>query len=142
MFIYGIYVLEGEGHPKFSLGDIWNLFQEDLLPNNTSNFWRQMINCMRAWNYLKKTSDLQLNIETIKETHKIMMDGAGEYRKSPVFAGYHIFAPAGHIKRYMGDVIFMFHENKRMIQLWPLQIYLETLSISIHLKVETEEFVA
>ena len=52
MFIYGTYALEGEADSKFSLGDIWNLFQE---PNNTSNFYRQMINCMKAWNYLQNT---------------------------------------------------------------------------------------
>ena len=90
-----------------------NLFQEDPLPNNTSNFCKQMINYMRAWNYIQKTSDLPLNIETTKQTHKIMMDGAGEYRKSPVFSGYHTFAPACHIERHMEDAIFMFHENKK-----------------------------
>ena len=37
----------------------------------------------------------------------------GEYRKSPVFAGYHTFAPAGHIERYMKGVIFRFHETKK-----------------------------
>ena len=31
---------------------------------------------------------------------------AGEYRNSPVFAGYHIFAPADYIKRYMEDAVF------------------------------------
>ena len=46
-----------------------------------------------------------------------MMDGekdvlAGEYRKSPAFAGYHIFAPASYIERYMKDAIFRFHETK------------------------------
>ena len=66
MFIYGTYALEGEADPKFSLGDIWNLFQEDHLQNNTRNFCRQMINCMRAWNYIQKTSDLSLNTEIIK----------------------------------------------------------------------------
>ena len=35
MFIYGIYVLEGEADSKFSLGDIWSLFQES---NNTLVF--------------------------------------------------------------------------------------------------------
>ena len=35
----------------------------------------------------------------------------GEYRKSPVFACYHIFTPAGHIERYMEDAIFRFHET-------------------------------
>ena len=72
---------------------------------------------MRAWNYLQKTSDLPLKTETIKQTHKIMMNGedilVGEYRKSPVFAGYHIFSPASLIERYMEDAIFRFHETKK-----------------------------
>ena len=114
MFIYGTYALEGEADSKFSLGDIWNLFQE---PNNTSNFCRQIINCMRAWNYLQKTSDLPLNTGIITQTHKIMMDGedilVGEYGKSPVFAGCHIFTPAAHIERYMEGAIFRFHETKK-----------------------------
>ena len=38
---------------------------------------------------------------------------AGEYRKSPAFVGYHIFAPAGHIERYMEDAIFKFHKTKK-----------------------------
>ena len=49
MFVYGTYALEGEVDSKFFLIDIWNLFQK---PNNASSFCRQMINCMRAWNYL------------------------------------------------------------------------------------------
>ena len=72
---------------------------------------------MKAWKYLQKISDLSQNSETNKKTHKIMMDGEDilveEYRKSPVFAGYHIIAPAGHIERYMEDVIFRFHETKK-----------------------------
>ena len=116
MFVYGTYVLEGVAGAKFSLGDIWNLFQEDALPSN--NFCRQMVNCMNAWDYIQKTLDLSLSTEIIKQTHKIMMDGendifAGEYRKSPAFAGYHNFAPAGSIKRYMEDTIFKFHETKK-----------------------------
>ena len=94
MFIYGTYILEGEA-------------------KNESNFCRQMINCMRARNYTQKTSDLPRNTRIIKQTHKIMMDGAGEYRKSPVFAGYHNFASAGYIERYMEDAIFKFHETKK-----------------------------
>ena len=78
-----------------------------------------------AWNYLQKTSDLPLNTEVIRQTHKIMMDGG--FRKSAVFAGYHIFPPAGFIEGYMEDAIFRFHETKKMIQLWPLQIFLEAL---------------
>ena len=34
MFIYGTYALEWEADSKFSLSDRWNLFQEDLSPNN------------------------------------------------------------------------------------------------------------
>ena len=36
MFVYETYVLEEKA--KFSLDDIWKLFQEDTLPNNASNF--------------------------------------------------------------------------------------------------------
>ena len=118
MFVYGTYVLEGEVDAKFSLGDIWNLFQGDTLPNNASNFCRQMINCMKAWNYLENRSGLPLNTEIIKQAHGLMMEDekdvlVGEYRKSPVFADYHIFASAGHIERYMEDAIFRFHEAKK-----------------------------
>ena len=56
MFIYGTYVLEGEADAKFSLSNIWNLFQGDTLLNNAINFCSQMINCMRAWSYIQKTS--------------------------------------------------------------------------------------
>ena len=97
-FIYGTYVLEGETDAKFSLGD--------PLPNNTSNFCRQMIHYMRAWNYLQKTSDLPLRTEIVKQTHKIMMehrDGKdvliGEYRKNAVFSGFKTFALASAIAR-------------------------------------------
>ena len=94
----------------------------------------------------KKTSGSPLNIETIKQTHKIMIDKArhrdgkdvlvGECRKSLVFPGFHIFAPTGCNQRYVEDAIFRFHKIKKMIELWLLQICLETLSIYIHLKME------
>ena len=46
-----------------------------------------------------------------------MVDGedilVGENRKSPVFAGYHIFTPASLIERYMEDAIFRFYESKK-----------------------------
>ena len=103
------------------------------------------------WNYLQKTLDLPLNTEIIRQAHGLVMEyekdvWAGEYRKSPAFTGYHIFAPASHIERYTEDAIFSFNETKkddprRMIQ-WSLQICLETLSIPIYLKMETKEFVA
>ena len=95
MFTYRTYLLEGEADAKCSLGDVWNLFQGDTLLNNASKFCRQMINSMRAWNYLQKKSDLPLNTEIVRQAHKIMMEDekvlVGEYRKSPAFAGYHYF---------------------------------------------------
>ena len=48
MFVYGTYVLDGEVDAKFSLDNIWNFFQKDALPNNASNFCRQMMNFMKA----------------------------------------------------------------------------------------------
>ena len=73
---------------------------------------------MKEWDYLQKTSDLPLSTEVIKQTHGLMMDDekdalAGEYRKSPVFAGYHIFASVSCIERYMEGAIFRFHEIKK-----------------------------
>ena len=35
-----------------------------------------------------------------------------EYRKSSVFAGYHVFVLAGFIERYTEGKIFRFHETK------------------------------
>ena len=139
ILVYNACVLEVEVDAKFSLGDIWNLFQGDTLPNNASNFCRQMIHCMKAWNYIQKTLDLPLNTKIISQKHRIMMEDkkdvlAGEYRKSPAFAGYHTVAPGGHFERYMEDAIFKFF--------MALQICLETLSRYIHLKMEIEEFVA
>ena len=99
------------------------LLQAGPLPNNASNFCRQMINCLRAWNYKQKTLGSPLNIKTIKQTYKIMTDKekhqdgkdvlAREYRKSPAFAGYHVFALVDLIERYMEVVIFRFHETKK-----------------------------
>ena len=52
-----------------------------------------------------------------QKTHKIIMDGedilVGEYKKWPAFVGYHVFAPAGYIERYMEVTIFRFHETKK-----------------------------
>ena len=72
---------------------------------------------MKAWNYQQQTLDLPRSTEIIKQTHKIIIDGerdvlAKEYRKSPAFSGYHIFAPAGYIERYMKDAIFRFFDAK------------------------------
>ena len=36
-----------------------------------------------------------------------------ESNNTPAFAGYHIFALAGHIQGYMEDAVFRFHETKK-----------------------------
>ena len=36
-----------------------------------------------------------------------------EYKRSPAFAGYHIFVPTSHIERYMDDAVFRFYETKK-----------------------------
>ena len=49
-----------------------------------------------------------------KEKHRDGKDVLlGEYRKSSVFADYHIFAPAGHIERHMEGEIFRFYETRK-----------------------------
>ena len=73
---------------------------------------------MKAWNYLQKTLDLPLNTEFIRKAHGLMMEDeidvlVGKYRKSAIFAGYHTFAPAGHIERYMEGAIFRFHKTEK-----------------------------
>ena len=95
-----------------------DIFQEDTLKNNAGNFCKQMINCTKAWNYLQKTSGLPLSTKIIRQANGLMMEDekdvlVGEYRRSPVFAGYHIFAPVGYIERYMEDTIFKFHKTKK-----------------------------
>ena len=94
--IFHVYIqnirFRGDADAKFPLGKIWNLLQAGSLPNNTSNFCRQMINCMKAWNYIQKISGSPLNIETIKQTHKIMMDNEKHRNgKDILVAGYRKF---------------------------------------------------
>ena len=38
---------------------------------------------------------------------------AWEYRKSPAFAGYHIFVSDGYIEIYMEDAMSKFYETKK-----------------------------
>ena len=38
MFVYGTYVSEGEVDAKFSLGDVWNLFQRDTYQTTQAIF--------------------------------------------------------------------------------------------------------
>ena len=66
---------------------------------------------------------------------------AGEYRKSPEFAGYHIFAPAGHIEGYMEDAIFKFYETKKDYRIMAATNLFRNI-INIHPFEDVEEFEA
>ena len=66
--------------------------------------------CIRAWDYLRKTSGFPLNAEAIKQVHKIMMDGkdilVGEYKRSPVFVDYYrTFSPPDTVGRLVDDAL-------------------------------------
>ena len=152
IFLYRTYVVEGEADAKFSLGKLWNLLLAGSLPNNASNFFRQMINCMRAWNYIQKTSRSSMSFETITQTQKIMMENE-KHRDGKISWWGNIES-----RLHLQTIIFLHQlasfkdiwkaqflgstKLKAKIQLRPLQICLEVLSISIHLKMVMEEFVA
>ena len=152
IFLYRTYVVEGEADAKFSLGKLWNLLLAGSLPNNASNFFRQMINCMRAWNYIQKTSRSSMSFETITQTQKIMMENE-KHRDGKISWWGNIES-----RLHLQTIIFLHQlasfkdiwkaqflgstKLKAKIQLWPLQICLEVLSIYIHLKMVVEEFVA
>ena len=152
IFLYRTYVVEGEADAKFSLGKLWNLLLAGSLPNNASNFFRQMINCMRAWNYIQKTSRSSMSFETITQTQKIMMENE-KHRDGKISWWGNIES-----RLHLQTIIFLHQlasfkdiwkaqflgstKLKAKIQLWPLQICLEVLSIYIHLKMVMEEFVA
>ena len=152
IFLYRTYVVEGEADAKFSLGKLWNLLLAGSLPNNASNFFRQMINCMRAWNYIQKTSRSSMSFETITQTQKIMMEN--EKHRDGKMSWWGNIESRLHLQ----TIIFLHQlasfkdiwkaqflgstKLKAKIQLRPLQICLEVLSISIHLKMVMEEFVA
>ena len=142
MFVYGTYVLEGEVDAKFSLSDIWNLFQGDSLPNNASNFYRQKWRRGITYKNIRSSTehrDYQASTRVNDGGWKRCL--GRKYRKSPAFAGYHMFAPAGYIERYMEDAVFRFHKTKNYNNFGNIRICLETLSIYTHLKMEMEGFV-
>ena len=122
-------------------------FRETLYQTMQAIFCRQMMNCMKAWNYLQKTLDLPLSTEIIRQAHGLMM----EDEKIPWWGNIenHLHLQAIiflHQLAILKDIWWKaqflgFMKLKKMIQLWPLQICLET-SMPIHLKMETQEFVA
>ena len=111
-----------------------SIFQ-GVLPNNTGN--RQMKEeCTRAWDYLRKTSGLLLNARTIKQSHKIMMDGkdilVGEYRRPPVFVDYNIFPPADTISRLVDDALYCYyHPTSPDPILAAADFFIDLINISI-----------
>ena len=107
VFVYRTYVLEGEADATFSLAVVWNLFQKDALPNNSGSFCRQMINCMRAWNYLQKTLDLPLSTEIIKQAHDLMIEDEKDVL-------------VGEYKKYLQAIIFL-HQRVILKDTWKTQ---------------------
>ena len=108
----------GRGRCKIFFGFYIEFISGRQLTKQGSNFCRQKINCIKAWSCLQKRLDLPLNTKIIRQAHGLMIEDekdvlAGEYRKSPAFAGYHTFALASHIERYMEDAIFKFYETKK-----------------------------
>ena len=98
-------------------------------------------------NYLQKTSDLSLNTDIIKQAHRVMMEDEKEVLggdiESHLYSQVIIFLHRPSLLKNTWKAQFLgFIRLKKMIQLWLLQIYLETLLISIHLNIEMEEFVA
>ena len=91
--------------------------------------------CTISWDYLQKTSGFPLNAETIKQTHKILMDGkdilVGEYRKSPVFVDYYrIFPPADTIGRLVDDALHRYyHPTSRDPILAAANLFVDLINI-------------
>ena len=127
IFAYGTYLLEGEiaarVDPSFSASETWSLMQDPhvTLSNSDKNFRRQMVNFMCALKYIQCIEG-QLTSEDIKTLHKLMMDGEkhkngrhvliGEFRKTPVFAGFHQFAPAFAIPKLVKDALDRYYSNE------------------------------
>ena len=70
--------------------------------------------CMRAWDYLQKTSGLLLNADIIKKAYKIMIADkkdvlAGKYRKSPLVLRYHIFPSTDTLARLVDDALYRYY---------------------------------
>ena len=55
-------------------GVIYGNYFRETLQNKAINSCRQMLKCMKAWNYLQKTLDLPLNTEIIRQAHRLMME--------------------------------------------------------------------
>ena len=111
-----------------------------------SNFCRQMINCMRAWNYLKIHQIFHWAPRSpdkhARHWWRMKKMSWGRNIESHLcFAGYHIFAPAGYIERYMEDTSFRFDETG-WSNYGPYKFIWENYQYTAILKMEMEEFVA
>ena len=103
MFSYGTYLLEGEIDPNFSSSKIWSLIQED---SNNKVIQRRFVNLISAVEYLQLQPDL--TPEKLKRVHTMIMQQEknmliGEYRKTPAFAGFTMFAPASAIEKLIKE---------------------------------------
>ena len=115
MFVYGTYVLHREVDAKFCLGEFIS----------GGHFTKQRKQFLQTNDKLYK--DAELRTKNIRSSTKhsdyqaitwVMMEDekdvlAWEYRKSPAFAGYHIFVSDGYIEIYMEDAMSKFYETKK-----------------------------
>ena len=123
MFAYGTYVSEGEIDPNFSSSETWNLMQnpECELSDGDKSIRRRLVNCMNALKYLQLEPKEPLTVSHIKHMHKMIMHKekhkngkdvlVGEYRKTPVFAGFKMFAPVSAIERLMNDALRRYYSS-------------------------------
>ena len=123
MFAYGTYVSEGEIDPNFSSSETWNLMQnpECELSDGDKSIRRRLVNCMNALKYLQLEPKEPLTVSHIKHIHKMIMHKekhkngkdvlVGEYRKTPVFAGFKTFAPVSVIERLMNDALRRYYSS-------------------------------
>ena len=103
IFARGTYALEGE------------------IDDKTKDFKRQMDNFLTALKYIQNING-RLTPEEIKTVHKLVMMGEkhkngehvliGEYRKTPVFAGYHEFVPFSVIPKMVTDALDRYYSKK------------------------------
>ena len=115
MFVYGTYVLHREVDAKFCLGEFIS----------GGHFTKQRKQFLQTNDKLYKSAELHTKNIRSATKHRdyqaitwVMMEDekdvlAWEYRKSPAFAGYHIFVSDGYIEIYMEDAMSKFYETKK-----------------------------
>ena len=115
MFVYGTYVLHREVDAKFCLGEFisgghFTKQRKQFLQTN-DKLYKDAELRTKNMRSSTKHSDYQAITWVMMEDEKDVL--AWEYRKSPAFAGYHIFVSDGYIEIYMEDAMSKFYETKK-----------------------------